>query len=86
MARVEHRGEHGAAALEFAVVLPVLLTLLFGMLEFGFMFQAQLAVTHAARESARLASVQNGVLWNAATVVNRAYPLKAPALTTPPPV
>lgn len=68
--------DEGASALEFALVSLVLLLLLGGMLEFGFLFQAQLAVTHAAREGARLASVKDGALWDAGVVADRAYPLK----------
>ena len=66
------RDDRGASALEFALVVPVLLVLIFGMIEFGLVFQAQLALTHAAREGARLASVNK---YNAATVVARAFPL-----------
>jgi hypothetical protein len=66
------RNDKGASALEFALVVPLLLVLVFGMIEFGFVFQAQLALTHAAREGARLASVNK---YSAATVANRAYPL-----------
>lgn len=66
------RDDAGASALEFAIVLPVLLTLIFGMIEFGFVFQAQLAVVHAAREGARLASVNK---YDSGTVTSRAYPL-----------
>ena len=39
--------------MEFAVVLPLLLLLIFGIIEFGRIFQASLVVNHAARESAR---------------------------------
>lgn len=62
----------GASAVEFAIVVPLLLALILGMIEFGFMFQAQLAVTHAAREGARLAAVGQ---YSAASVIDRAYPL-----------
>ncbi len=68
--------DSGASALEFAVVVPFLLLLIFGMFEFGFIFQGQLAVTHAAREGARLASVQDGALYSVAAVEERAYPLR----------
>lgn len=70
------RDDSGAAALEFGVVVPLLLALMFGMFEFGFMFQGQLAVTHAAREGARLAAVQDGALFSEAAVEARAYPLR----------
>ena len=73
--RQGHQGDQGAAALEFAVVAPVLMLLVFGMLEFGFVFQAQLAVTHAAREGARLAAIDDGANWDPAVVEQRAYPL-----------
>lgn len=59
------------------MVVPVLLLLLFGMLEFGLMFQGQLAVTHAAREGARLAAVADGAHYSAAVVEQRAYPLRS---------
>lgn len=68
------RDDRGASALEFAIVVPVLLILLFGMLEYGFVFQAQLAVTHAAREGARMAAVDD---WDPGLVEDRAFPLKA---------
>ena len=65
--------DSGASALEFALVVPFLIMLLVGMLEFGFIFQAQLAVTHAAREGARMAAVNK---WDASVVEARAFPLK----------
>lgn len=45
--------ERGAAAVEFALVLPILVLILFGMIEFGGAYHAQLMVTGAAREAAR---------------------------------
>jgi len=51
------RDDKGAAAVEFALVLPILVLLLFGMIEFGVVYDAQLQVTHAAREGARRAAV-----------------------------
>ena len=65
----------GASALEFAVVAPFLMLLIFGMIEFGWVFQNQLAITHAAREGARLAAVNDGANWDAGVVESRAYPL-----------
>ena len=51
------KSQRGVAALEFAIVLPVLITLLFGLWEFGRIFDAWLIVTNAAREGARYASI-----------------------------
>lgn len=72
--------DRGASALEFALVVPILLVLVMGIIEFGFMFQAQLALTHAAREGARMAAVDK---YDAAKVVNQAYPV-TPAIATVP--
>lgn len=46
-------GERGAAAVELALVLPVLLMLVFGTVEFGRGYNAKLTLTSAAREAAR---------------------------------
>lgn len=69
------RCDEGASALEFAIILPVLLLILLGIIEFGLMYQAQLAVTHAAREGARFASVHQDSAWDPSYVEARAYPL-----------
>lgn len=46
--------DRGAVAVEFAILLPVLLLLLFGIIDFGRALNAQIALTQAAREGARL--------------------------------
>lgn len=43
--------------MEFAIVLPLLVLLLFGIIEFGWLFAMNLDVKHGAREGARLAAV-----------------------------
>jgi Flp pilus assembly protein TadG len=48
------QGQRGAAAVEMALVLPLLFLLLFGIIEFGFIFNRFITVTHAAREGARV--------------------------------
>lgn len=42
---------------EFAVLLPILLTIVFGIIEFGYMFFVRQTLINAAREGARLAVV-----------------------------
>ena len=49
------RSARGAELIEFALVLPVLLLIVLGIVDFGFMFQRMEVVTNAAREGARLA-------------------------------
>ncbi len=51
------RSERGASAVEFALILPVLLLVLFGLIEFGSLYHDYLAITHATREGARMAAV-----------------------------
>ena len=50
--------EEGVAAVEFALILPVLALLLFGVLEFGRVWSQYQVFQGAAREGARCAAVQ----------------------------
>jgi Flp pilus assembly protein TadG len=49
--------ERGTAAVEFALLLPVLLLLVFGIIDFGRALNAQITLTQAAREGARLVAL-----------------------------
>ncbi|WP_323097583.1 TadE/TadG family type IV pilus assembly protein [Intrasporangium sp. YIM S08009] len=51
------RRERGAAAVEFAIVLPVLFLVIAGIVDFGRAFYAQIELSNAAREGARTAVV-----------------------------
>lgn len=51
--------QRGAAAVEFALVVPFLLLIIIGIIQFGFAFTAQISLTQAAREAARTLVVQN---------------------------
>ncbi|CZR10361.1 TadE/TadG family type IV pilus assembly protein [Trichococcus ilyis] len=48
--------QRGQALVEFALVLPMLLLLVLGVLEFGWILKAEIAVSAAAREGARYAA------------------------------
>jgi Flp pilus assembly protein TadG len=50
------RGDDGAAAVEFALVSVLLLTLLFGILQYGYYFYQLSSANAASREGARLAA------------------------------
>jgi Flp pilus assembly protein TadG len=49
------RDDTGAEVIELALVLPILLLVLAGIVDFGFLFQRFEVVTNAAREGARVA-------------------------------
>ena len=49
------RRNSGQSLVEFALVLPVFLLLLGGIIDFGFMFYSRITVINAAREGARSA-------------------------------
>jgi Flp pilus assembly protein TadG len=51
------RRDRGSAAVEFALVLPVLLLIVFGIIDFGRLLSAQITLTGAAREGVRLAAL-----------------------------
>lgn len=52
------REERGAAAVEFALVAPLLLLLVFGIISFGFMLSFRQTLSQAATEGARAAAVE----------------------------
>ena len=49
--------DRGATAVEFALLLPLLLLIVFGIIDFGRALNAQITLTQAAREGARLAAL-----------------------------
>lgn len=50
------RGDHGATAVEFAILFPVFAMLAIGTISFGFAFEKWISVTQAAREASRFAA------------------------------
>ena len=52
------RHERGAAAVEFAIVVPLLLLLLFGIISYGYMLSFRQAISQGAAEGARAAAVK----------------------------
>jgi Flp pilus assembly protein TadG len=51
------RGRRGAALVEFALIVPILLMLFLGIIEFGVMMMHQLTLVQVAREGSRHASL-----------------------------
>ena len=60
------REERGAALVEFSFIAPVLILLVFGIVDFGWAFAQHQDVRHGAREGARLAAVNYGTATGAA--------------------
>jgi len=52
-----HDSERGAAAVEFALVLPLLVLLVFGIVQFSIVYNRAQGLHAAAREGARIASL-----------------------------
>jgi Flp pilus assembly protein TadG len=51
------KNERGQTMVEFALVLPILLVLLFGIIQFGIIFNNYVALTDAARAASRKGAV-----------------------------
>jgi Flp pilus assembly protein TadG len=57
---ISRDSERGAAFVEMAIILPVLLILVVGIMDFGRAYNANISVTHAAREGIREYAVTRG--------------------------
>jgi Flp pilus assembly pilin Flp len=73
--------ERGAAAVEFALVLMLLVVLVGGIVDLGLAFNAQVSLTHAAREGVRVEAIGTGDPLAAA---QNAF--SAPGVGTPTPI
>lgn len=80
--------ERGAAAVEFAILLPLLLMLVLGTIEFGRAYNAQITLTNAARDGVRVMAINNDATaaktaaQNAAASVSSTIPASDVILST----
>ena len=85
--RLSLKSEKGQAVTEFAMVLPILVVLLFGIMQFGITFKDYLSLTDAVRAGARKAAVSrnasNPVGVTRTAVRNAATDLDASKLPDP---
>ena len=65
--------ERGAAAVEFALIAPLLIVLFLGIAEFGRAYHIQATLSQAAREGVRVMALQNNPVL-AATATRAAAP------------
>jgi hypothetical protein len=57
MFKARNGGDRGAVMVEMAIVVPIFLLLVFGMLEFGLAFKNKLTMAHAVNQATRRATV-----------------------------
>src|SRR3972149_11223905 len=69
---------NGASSVEFALIAPLLIMLIFAIFEFAIVYGDYLAIPHAAREGARLAAVGR---FSEEVVRDRAYPVSPSAIS-----
>jgi Flp pilus assembly protein TadG len=79
------KNRRATAAVEFVLVAPILLTLIYGAIVYGLFFATWIAVTEAASEGARaslagMSSTERQSL--ASTAINRIFSAYAPLLAT----
>lgn len=67
--RARPRKRRGAAAVEFAIVAPVFLLMIFGLIEFGRLVMVQQVITNASREGARAGVLDGATTANVQEVV-----------------
>ena len=73
--------DRGAAMVEFAIIAPLLLLLVFGIIEFGRAYNAQNSLTHAAREGAREYAISQDPMAGEAAAKNAATSLRSSDIT-----
>lgn len=66
MPRFHQKNQKGVASVELAIVLPLLLLLIFGTIEFGLLFYNKQVITNASREGVRA-----GIAYAGTTVVRQ---------------
>jgi Flp pilus assembly protein TadG len=65
--RARLRDDEGASAVEFALVVPLLVLIVFGIINFGFVFSQQNSLNTAVREGARRAVVNESFAGSTAS-------------------
>ncbi|MDA8439617.1 MAG: pilus assembly protein [Propionibacterium sp.] len=73
--------DRGAAAVEFALVLPILIALLLGIIEFGYAMFIQATIAGAAREGARTLAIAGTASSATSAAIQAAEDGALPAVT-----
>jgi len=80
--RRSQKKNRGQAIVEFALILPIFILILFGIVEFGMVFNQYLVVTSASREGARIAALGGTDAETVAIVNTAAASINTGQLTT----
>ncbi len=76
------RAERGSVMVEFGLVVPLLVILISGLVEFGMAYSLRMSLSHAAREGVRVYSLVDGGDWAGVTVdAAGGAPADIPAVT-----
>ncbi len=68
--RKKQKREDGQAMVEFALILPIFLLILCGIIDFGWLFYNQLSLNNACREGARYAVVHTDENADTQSIIN----------------
>jgi Flp pilus assembly protein TadG len=84
MRHLRHRHDDGATALEFGLVAPIIFLLIFGIIQYGYLFWSLQTAAATAREATRQLIVGTD---EACALANARHMAEGPAIgsTTPPP-
>jgi Flp pilus assembly protein TadG len=78
--RPAHR-RRGSTLIEFALIVPILIVMLLGIIEFGWLVKNHLTVANATREGARVASLGKTIPEIQARIKSSAQPIDSNTLT-----
>ena len=65
---MNHHHQKGAQAVEFALVLPFMILIIFAVLDFGILVYDKAIITNAGREAARRGVILSGAAWDPALI------------------
>lgn len=65
---MSHHHQKGAQAVEFALVLPFMILIMFAVLDFGILVYNKAIITNASREATRRGIILSAVAWNPALI------------------
>lgn len=74
--------EKGASAIELALIMPIILPILFGIVEYGWLFKKQMDLNNAVSEGVRAVVAENGDINNARAAMLEVMSVKTEVPTT----